>query len=164
MPFNPTAQPILQADIDAIKTAINGIITQINTANTTNVALTKDERSKGVTVGEKREPFNDYYYENKNDHPEFKPAANQTSITEAQADQHFFNHNGMGSVIDLLTSAIELAQDIQLNSEHFAYEYASDGRLVAKTAAEKGKPGADAWFDALDSRFPQRGPEVTEAP
>lgn len=164
MPFNPTPQVITQLQIDDVKNDVNNLLLKIKTLNTTNVALTKTERSSGVTVGEERKGFNDYYYENKNDYPDFKPAPNQTTITEAQANQHFFNHNGLSPVIDLLTTGIELAQDIQLNSEHFSYEFASDGRLVAKTAAEKGKPGADTWFDALDTRFPQRGPSVPDVP
>ena len=50
MPYNPTPQTITDVMIDAIKADINSAILKIQAANTTNVALTKDERKRGVTV------------------------------------------------------------------------------------------------------------------
>jgi hypothetical protein len=125
--------------------------------NSTNLALTKTERSAGNTVGAERKPFEDYYYQNKNNYPALKPA--QTVITEGVAEKHFFIHNGLTESLGLLETLKEILQDMQLNSEHYSYDYASAGRLAAKTGKENGLQGADSFFDALDELFPQRGPE-----
>jgi hypothetical protein len=161
MPYTPIPQPILQADLDDLKTAIMDAITKAQAMNNTNTALTKGERSSGVTVGQQRKAFNDYYYGNKNSYPDFKPG--QTSVSEANADKHFFIHNGLTESAGLLLSLLETVQDMQLNSEHFSYDYARSGRDAAKNARDNGLPGADSWFDSLDELFPQ-SPGPSPAP
>jgi len=156
MPFTPVPLGITQADLDDLIADANAIVAKIIAINTTAIALTSPERQKSVTVGVKREPFNDHFYENKINYPDLKPS--QTRVTEPQAERHFFIHKGMANVAGVLYTAIEMVTDIQMNSEHYTYDYASEGRLAAKRGAENGKPGADTWFNALDERFPQTGP------
>ncbi|HLG36213.1 MAG TPA: hypothetical protein VI757_15145 [Bacteroidia bacterium] len=157
MPFNPTPQNIVQLDIDTLKVKINAAIAQATTMNDTNAALTKDERQAAVSVGVQRKAFNDYYYANKNNYPALKPS--QTVVSDADSEKHYFIHNNLTEMKGLALTLIEMIEDMQLNSEHFAYDYAGEGRLAAKRGKENGLPGADSFFDALDALFPQRGPD-----
>jgi hypothetical protein len=162
MAFNPTPQTIVQADLDLLKTKINDAIAQVLTMNNTNTALSKEERKAGVTVGPSRKPFNDYYYENKNNYADLKPS--QTKVNDADAEQHYFIHSKLNEMKGLGLTLIEVIEDIQLNSEHFAYDYASEGRLAAKKGKDNGLLGADSFFDALDELYPQRGADGGENP
>lgn len=156
MPYNPTPPNVTPAALAALKIKILDVLTDINTMNNLNIALTKPERQTGVTVGPRRKLFNDYYYENINNNAVFKPT--MTTIPEADAFKHLGIHNGITELNGLLLTGIEKLQDVQLNSEHYSFEHASEGREVANKAVEIGKAGADSWADELNSRFPDTGP------
>jgi hypothetical protein len=153
--FNPEPQAIAQADIDAVSLQIDDLITDIKALNTTNTALTEEERRKGVTVGVQRKAFNDYYFANKDANPQFKPS--QTLIPEANAVKHYTIHNQTDALIGKLFSAIELVQDIELNGEHYSFNFASAGFDAAEKAKKNGLPGADAWYNSLKVLFPKVG-------
>jgi hypothetical protein len=158
MPFNPIPQPVAQADIDNINTLITDLIAAVSALNTTNVALTKEERRNGVTIGKERKPFSDHYFANKVNYPTLKPS--QTVVSEADADRHYFIQDKLSGPVSLITTAAEMLQDFKLNSEHYSFDYASEGRLAAKKGKINGLPGADSWFDALDPLYPQSdGPD-----
>jgi hypothetical protein len=158
MPYQPIPPAIAQADIDNLKSLVQDLRDAIAALNTNSIGLTKDERKNGVTIGPKRKPFNDYYYGNKNSYPNLKPG--QQAITELSAEKHFFVQNGMNEVCGLILTAFEEAQDVSLNSEHYAHDYASAGRKSAKEGKINGLPGADSFFDALDALYPQSsGPD-----
>lgn len=160
--FDKRPLAITQIDVDNLDGKITDVETAIDTLNTLAIGLTKDERRSGVTIGQKRKPFNDYYYDNKNSYPNLKPS--QTIITEADAEKHYFIFQKFIALAGRLDTLKEKFLDIQLNSEHFAHDYASEGRLAAKRGKENGLPGADSFFDALDDLYPDTGrkPEVPE--
>ncbi len=153
--YEKNPQAITQLVIDGIKAKIQAAITEVETVNNPSVALTKEERKEGVTVGKQREPFTDFYYGNKDNYPTLKPS--QTVVPETDAVKHYFIHSHLGESLNLARKLVEMLEDMQLNAEHFSYMYASKGRLAAKTGKEAGLPGADTFFDALNALFPKTG-------
>jgi hypothetical protein len=153
--FEPKPQTITQADIDAVNTQIDDLVTAIKALNTTNTALTEKERKDGVTVSVRRKAFLDYYFANKDANGAFKPS--QTLIPEADAVKHYFVHTNTGALIGKLFSAVELLQDMELNGEHYTFNFASAGLDAAAKARKNGLPGADSWYDALKNLFPKVG-------
>ncbi len=156
MPFENTPQSFDQFAVDTVHTALDDAQTQIIALNDTNTALTKEERQASVSVGVARKPFNDFFFDTKDGHPNLKPA--QTKVPEADAEQFQFINLALVETEQRLLTMLELISDMKLNAEHFAFDFASDGRMAAKTAAENGLPGADSRFDALNDLFPQTGP------
>lgn len=160
--YNPNPPAIAQADIDAVDTKLDDLITAIVALNTTNVALTKKEREDGVTVGVRRKAFNDFYFANKDANPQFKPS--QTLIPEADAVKHYFAHTRTGALRQKLQTAFEMLDDVELNGEHFSFNFASQALDAAAKAKKNGLPGADAWYDSLKALFPKMGRHSTPTP
>lgn len=158
MPYNPLVPVFTDADVDAVKAEIIAATASVDALNTINVALLKEERGKGSTVGPKRKPYEDFFYINKGGYAQFMPAASATKVNEVNAVKHYNGHKKLGELTPLVLTLMEKIVDLQLNGEHFAFHFASKGRLSAKDAVESGQPGADSWFDELDALYPQRGP------
>ena len=156
MAYNPTPPAFTSAALAALKTKILEVINDINAMNDLDIALTTAERQSGVTVGPKRKVFNDYYFGNIDNNAQFKPT--MTTIPHADAVLHFGIGNSIIEIQGLVGTISEKLQDVQLNSEHFSFENASQGRKYANEAAEIGKPGADAWSGELNARFPDTTP------
>jgi hypothetical protein len=155
--YEPKPQTIAQADIDALNLQIDGVITAINALNTTNTALTEKERKDGVTISVRRKAFNDFYFANKDTpaNAAFKPS--QTLIPEADAVKHYFIHSRTGPLINKLYTAIEILQDMEMNGEHYSFNFASAGLDAAAKARKNGQPGADTWWSSLKELFPKVG-------
>lgn len=122
--------------------------------------LTKDERQAGKAVGPKRTPFVIDYFTNKNDYPNLKPPF----MNETQANAHWALRNNLMNTRTKTAKLLEMLDDIILNSEHFAYEYALEGYHTVQRGKEQNVPGADTFYDMLRTYFENMGSDTGTDP
>ena len=140
----------------ALATAMDAIITDLDVHN---INLTKQDRQKATSVGDNRLPFMIDYYPNKNDYPNLKPGF----MNETEAERHWVVAEVLRTIILKADRIAELVSDLKINSEHFAYQYASEGYKVVKNGVEHNVPGADTFHDLLKKHFEQ-SPSTPEDP
>lgn len=141
----------------ATETAMQTIIDSLVAFN---INLTMDERQAATSVGPQRTAFLIDYYGNKDDFPTLKPPF----MNETEAMSH---RDVVGNLQNILTKAqllTELVDDLKLNSEHFAYQYALEGYATVKRGKEKNVPGADTFYNMLKAHFDGMGSDAGTDP
>lgn len=84
-------------------------------------------------------------------------------MNEADALAH---RDVIGNLQNILTKTQllnELVEDLKLNSEHFAYQYALEGYNTVQRGKEQNVPGADTFYNLLKPYF-DRPDQDTEEP
>ena len=146
-------------DIVTVDNNLAAVITELTSAN---INLTKDERSKATSVGPRRLPFIQAVWTNKDDYASMKPPYEN----ESEADAHKAISDAMELTVARSLQIIELATDIKINSEHFAFQYGLEFYAMATRAKDKNVPGADTIYDILKVFFEDMGtqPEGGQPP
>ncbi len=150
MPLENTPPALDDAAATAVATELQ---TVIDTLTAFNINLTKDERKDATSVGPKRTPFMIDYFGTKDDYASLKPPF----MDETQAQDHW---DVAGRLMNIKTKAakvLELVDDIKLNSEHFAYQYALEGYATVQRGKDQNVPGADTFHDLLSPHFDVQG-------
>lgn len=146
--FDGAATAAMTTDLEAI----------VDTLTAFNINLTKEERQSATSVGPQRTAFMVDYFTNKDDYATLKPPF----MNEADAQAHW---DVAGNLMNIQTKAakiLELVDDLKLNSEHFAYQYALEGYATVQRGKEKNVPGADTFFDLLSPYFEGQGGKPSE--
>jgi len=146
MPLETTPPALDLAAAAAIATELQ---TAIDALVAFNINLTKEERQAATSVGPQRTAFMIDYFGNKDDYATLKPPF----MNETDAQEHW---DIAGRLLNIKTKAakvLELVDDIKLNSEHFAYQYALEGYATVQRGKEQNVPGADTFNDLLSPYF-----------
>lgn len=150
MPLENTPPALDDAAATALATELQ---TAIDALTAFNINLTKDERQSATSVGAQRTAFMIDYFGTKDDYASLKPPF----MDETQAQDHW---DVAGRLMNIKTKAakvLELVDDIKLNSEHFAYQYALEGYATVQRGKDQNVPGADTFYDLLSPHFDGQG-------
>lgn len=147
MPYEPTPPTI---DAGSLSDQLDNLVDQLTAHN---INLTKDERSNANSIDDDRLGFVEDYYGNKGDYPNLLPPF----MNEADADAHNTVRTDLSDIMVKAARVVELAGDIQINSEHHTMEYGYEGYAVVGRAKEKNVPGADTFYDLLSRHFEGMG-------
>ncbi|MBI1289397.1 MAG: hypothetical protein GC178_17660 [Flavobacteriales bacterium] len=155
MPMESTPPALDDAAATALATDMQTVIDALAAYN---VNLTKDERQSATSVGPQRLAFILDYFNNKDNYPTLKPPF----MNEAEANGHWDVAGNLHNLLVRARQIVELVDDLKLNSEHFAYQYALEGYATVKRGKEKNVPGADTFFDLLSPNFEGQGSTATD--
>lgn len=150
MALESTPPGITPAVITALGTDLQTIIDGLAAHN---INLTMDDRKKATTIAEKRTGFGIDYFTNKNDYPTLKPPF----MNETEANAHWALVGGLMNILTKTAKLHELVDDLKLNSEHFAFQYALEGYATVQRGKEQNVPGADTFYQILSKYFEGQG-------
>lgn len=137
---------------DTVATGLESSIQAvIDTLEAFNINLTMEDRQKATTIGPSRTAFMLDYFENKDDFPTLKPPF----MDEAEANAHTEVVGNLKNAKLKATKLLELIEDLSINSQHFAYQYALEGYATVQRGKEKNVPGADTFYNLLSPNFSQ---------
>ena len=155
MPFQSTAPVIDTATWTQLTT---GMQTAVNALTDANINLTKEERQGSNNIGPERQSYVENYDAVKDDHPKVKPQY----MEETDFVAHYDIFKNAIPVVSLMKQALEILEDIQINSGHFSYEYLLEVYNNAGRAKKRNVPGADTIYDMLNPLFADMGNSGTE--
>lgn len=149
---------LTEAELRTINDALNVVKTTLLSKITVN--LTKEERSGGQSVAEKRLPyvqmtFDDFVTQFSQLQPGYM------SFEDANLDYTFMQQ--LDSIELTLRTLAEILGDQQIAAGILAYQYMREFYLAAQRARERNVPGADTVVDALSPLFTQEN-EAPPAP
>ena len=150
MPLENTPPAIDETFATNTETAMQTIIDSLEAFN---INLTIADRKKVTSIGPQRTAFVVDYYGNKNDFPSLKPPF----MNETEADAHRDVVSNLQNILTKAAKLQELVDDLKLNSEHFAYQYALEGYSTVVRGKEQNVPGADTFYGILSPYFEGQG-------
>lgn len=150
MPLENTPPAIDDAVATALATDMQAII---DTLAAFNINLTTEDRKEITSIGPQRTAFMVDYFGNKNDYEKLKPPF----LDEGEADKHWELRGRLLNIKTKAAQMLELVDDIKLNSEHFAFQYALEGYATVQRGKDKNVPGADTFYDLLSPYFDGQG-------
>jgi hypothetical protein len=150
MPIPTSPLNLTAAQITALNTALDTIVTTLTAAGAAN--LTKEEIASLQAIGDTRQPFVDRtMQQHVVNYPTLLP--NFVPLTEAQ--KHYTNANALKAMLLKISKINEMADECRMVADHYAFEYMRDVYQNAQRGKSRNVLGSDVVYEDLKPLFEQ---------